>query len=371
MTALFLYGSLRHDPLLAVVLGGEALPEKVPASLADHAVHWAKDQGYPCLVSQLGGVAQGEVIPNPTALMQARMNYYEECFGYDVSRISLMDHSEALIYTPPYDLPAGAPWSLGDWQDSWGAISVEAAKEVMACFGVEAPELVGKRFPSIRARAASKLRAMTAKPAHKFTTDDVQITSQSRGYDQFFAVDDLKLRHRRFDGEMSQEIERAVFLMVDSVTVLPYDPVSDRVLLIEQFRSGPLVRGEKSPWSVEPIAGRIDAGETPEEAARRESMEEAGLSDLKLEKIAQYYPSPGAISEYLISYIGITNLANVTAGTAGVAEEGEDILRRIISFDDLMNMVTEGVAGNGPLVLSAYWLATNRDRLREAASRSA
>lgn len=371
MTALFLYGSLRHDPLLAVVLGDEALPDKVPASLADHAVHWAKNQGYPCLVSQSGGVAHGEVIPNPTALMQARMDYYEACFGYDVSSISLSDERAALIYIPPQELPAGPLWSLGEWQASWGAISVEAAKEVMACFGVEDPKSVGQRFPSIRARAASKLRARSTPSVHKYTTDDVQIISQTRGYDQFFAVDDLKLRHRRFDGEMSQEIERAVFLMVDSVTVLPYDPVSDRVLLIEQFRTGPLVRGEKSPWSVEPIAGRIDAGETPEEAARRESLEEAGLSDLTLEKIAQYYPSPGAISEYLISYIGITNLTNVTIGTAGLAEEGEDILRRILPFDELMKMMVEGAAGNGPLVLSAYWLAANRDRLRKAASRSA
>jgi nudix-type nucleoside diphosphatase (YffH/AdpP family) len=295
------------------------------------------------------------------------MDFYEACFAYDVQIISLTDGQSALIYIPPQELPAGAPWSLSDWQETWGPISVESAHEVMSAYGHETPQAVGARFPVVRARAASKLRAMEVPPAHKYTTNDVEVASQTRGYNHFFAVDDVKLTHRRFDGDMSTEIERAVFVMVDSVTVLPYDPVLDRVLLIEQFRCGPLVRGDASPWSIEPIAGRIDPGETPAQAAARESFEEAGLSDLKLEKIAQYYPSPGAITEYLFSYIGITDLANVEVGTGGVAEEGEDILRHLMSFDDLMDLVAKGEAGNGPLILSAYWLAQNRDRLRAQA----
>lgn len=367
MTALFLYGSLRHDPLLKVVLGTEVLPEKQPAKLVNYGVFWAKDASYPCLLSAENQVAQGEVIPNPTKHMQARMDFYEACFEYDVQSVILADGQEALIYMPPQAIEAGPAWSLADWQSQWGPISVEAAREVMSRFGLEDPKAVGSRFGVIRARAASKLRAQ-AQPATKgLSAQDVTITSQNRAYDQFFALDDVRLIHRRFDGSMSGEIERAVFVTVDSVTVLPYDPILDRVLLVEQFRTAPLIRGDASPWSVEPIAGRVDPGETPEMTAHRESLEEAGLTSLTLELIAEYYPSPGVLTEYLYSYIGLTDLANVKTGVAGLAEEGEDILRHVESFDALMKRVTLATGGNGPLLLSAFWLAQNRDRLRAQA----
>ena len=50
-------------------------------------------------------------------------------------------------------------------------------------------------------------------------------------------------------------------LVNDAVAVLPYDPVADAVLLIEQFRIGTML-DLRSPWSLEPIAGIIEAGET-------------------------------------------------------------------------------------------------------------
>ncbi|MBN8194773.1 ADP-ribose diphosphatase, partial [Bacillus sp. NTK074B] len=85
---------------------------------------------------------------------------------------------------------------------------------------------------------------------------------------RFFAVIEDRLRHRRFGGGMSETVLRAAFLMSDAVTVLPYDPVRDRVMVGEQFRAGPFARGDRNPWSIEAIAGRIDAGEAPETAAR-------------------------------------------------------------------------------------------------------
>ena len=53
--------------------------------------------------------------------------------------------------------------------------------------------------------------------------------------------------------------------------ILPYDPVHDKVLLIEQFRIGPFCRGDRAPWVYEPVAGMIEFGEKPEEAAKEKS----------------------------------------------------------------------------------------------------
>jgi len=51
-------------------------------------------------------------------------------------------------------------------------------------------------------------------------------------------------RHRRFDGEWSEEVTRDVYTIAEVVNVLPYDRKRDAVALIEQFRTCGLVWGE-------------------------------------------------------------------------------------------------------------------------------
>lgn len=192
---------------------------------------------------------------------------------------------------------------------------------------------------------------------------DVQIISQSVPYRDFFAVQETHLTYRRFDGTTSAVIKRAAFISGDAVTVLPYDPVRKRVLLIEQFRAGPLARGDAQPWSLEAIAGRIDAGETPEDAARREAQEEAGLTLGPMRQIAAYYPSPGAMNEYLYSFVALCDLPDGIAGIHGLASEAEDIRGHLVSLDHLMDLVTTGEVNNAPLILTAQWLAWSAQEL--------
>ncbi|MEB3774519.1 MAG: NUDIX hydrolase [Desulfurococcales archaeon] len=81
----------------------------------------------------------------------------------------------------------------------------------------------------------------------------------------------------------------------DSVAVLPVD--GDRVLLVKQYR--PAI-GE---WTLEAPAGTIKEGEAPEEAARRELAEEAGMDAGELVKVGEGYVSPGYSTEYMHLYI--------------------------------------------------------------------
>ena len=136
------------------------------------------------------------------------------------------------------------------------------------------------------------------------------------------------------------------------------------MLLIEQIRSGPLARGEARPWLIEAIAGRIDPGETPEQAARREAVEEAGLHLTTLLPVAEYYPSPGIMSEYLWSYLALSDLSGQQGGTFGLEAEGEDIRSHIVSFDQAMAWQREGRLANAPLILTLFWLQAERARLR-------
>ena len=139
---------------------------------------------------------------------------------------------------------------------------------------------------------------------------------------------------------------------------------SDRVMLIEQFRAATYLRGDPNPWSLEAIAGRQDGGETHEEAAHREALEETGLTLQDLHRVGGYYGSPGANTEYLTSYIGIADLPDGVEGVGGLASEAEDIRSMVVPFERLMAAVDSGEAENAPLILSALWLARLRPNLR-------
>ena len=65
----------------------------------------------------------------------------------------------------------------------------------------------------------------------------------------------------------------------------------NEVVLIKQFR--PSVE----ETLLEIPAGRIDSGETPEQAASRELEEETGLKPLSLRKLVEFYPTPGFVDE--------------------------------------------------------------------------
>lgn len=261
--------------------------------------------------------------------------------------------------------PAGDPvFDLGPG----GAVDEALSILVMQAYGRLAAARVRRRLGSLRVAAASRLRARSAAgKVLRQGTGEVSLSALDHAHAGFFGLDVLTLAHRRFDGAMSPEITREIFVSGDAVTVLPYDPARDRVLLVEQFRAGPLGRGDPMPWQLEAIAGRIDPGETPQDAARREAREEAGLELGRLEFVAEYYPSPGAVTEYIYSYVAICELPDGVAGVFGAEDEAEDIKGHLLSFDALMAAVAGGEVANAPMILTALWLQRERRRLRSGA----
>lgn len=211
------------------------------------------------------------------------------------------------------------------------------------------------------AEAATMVRAMEGEGGEGDPAPDVLVEERSHPWRGFFGLDVLTLRHRRHDGTMSAPLRREAFVSVDAASVLPYDIESDRVLVVEQLRIGPLARGSRHLWLIEAIAGRVDPGETPEETARREAREEAGLQLGPLLPVAGYYPSPGAVSEYIHSFVAPVSLAGVTGAVHGVTGEGEDIRTLVLSFDDAMARLRAGAIASAPLVVTLLWLDRARD----------
>jgi len=261
-----------------------------------------------------------------------------------------------------------APWQ-SEAHPGWGPILAAAAEEILDGDPAEPAAAINRRLPTILARAASRAMAMAAVPkpaASGLTLDDVTILERRRPYANFFAVEELTYAHRRFDGTMSEPVLRAVFMAADAVTVLPYDPVRDRVLLVEQVRASPIARGDHGAWILEPVAGRIEPGHTPEATAIKEAAEEAGLvlraEDLRL--VGDYYPSTGAFSEYVYSFIGLADLPDGAAGLGGLAEEGEDIRGHLMPRAELMRRIEANECPDAPLIISALWLDRNLASLR-------
>lgn len=378
MSALFFYGTLCHVPLLEAVLGvdGGALEHRLSAAvLPDHAVSWVRDQPYPMIEKAMGAMAHGVVLSSVTDDEEERLKYYEGAFSYHLSEITVRTRQGPMtglcFYPMSQDQVRGADWVLDDWVRGWGEMAVGAARDVMARRARYDAEAAASLRPFLMARhwarqMARRSAAPTTLRHHKAETD-VTVHGRAEGFRGFFELAEFQFDHERFDGTRSPKVTREAFLAFDAALVLPYDPVTDHILLIEQLRFGPLWRDDPQPWVFEPIAGLVDAGEDPADTARREAMEESGLRLGALEPMVQVYASPGYSTEFFHCFLGVVDLSEFTASRHGLASEHEDIRSHVMPFDTAMELVQSGEINAGPLIMMLYWLAAERSRLRALA----
>ncbi len=199
--------------------------------------------------------------------------------------------------------------------------------------------------------------------ALRFGADAVRVLKEERAFQGYFSVRRLTLQHRCFDGGWSDSLVREVFDRGDVVGVLPYDPETDSLVMLEQFRPGAM-RGSDSPWMLELVAGVIEAGESEEEVVHREAKEEADCELSELLPIARFYTTPGACSERVQLYCGRVTRAGIGA-VHGLACEGEDILVHSIPRIEALQLLTEDRIPNGLTLVALQWLALQGDSLRQ------
>lgn len=370
-TLLFFYGTLCHAPLLALVLGRAVGQGVQPARLPGYRATWVQDQPFPMIAEAPGAVAQGVLVSDLTEAEIDRLDYYEGGFAYDLHPVAVQTsegEASAQVYLPQPGLwTPGAAWDLAHWVRDHGALTLCAATEVMERYGKTPVSELRALFPFIRARAWARHLASVGVPQDLRcgrTKEDVEHLRDRPGYDGFFRIKAFDLRFRRFDGGWSDPVGREAFVAFDAALVLPYDPVTDQVLLIEQLRFGPIQRGDPFPWVLEPIAGLVDAGEDPADCARREALEEAGIQLADLHPMVRVYASPGYSTEFFHCFLGLCDLSGYATGVAGLASENEDIRSHVIPFDQAMTLVDNGEVNAGPLAMMILWLATRRTALR-------
>ncbi|WP_419209267.1 ADP-ribose diphosphatase [Photobacterium leiognathi subsp. mandapamensis] len=197
-----------------------------------------------------------------------------------------------------------------------------------------------------------------------FSMEDVEILAKETVYQGFFKMVKYRFRHKLFAGGWSGEISREMFERGHAAALLPYDPITDEVVLIEQFRVGAMAAGCE-PWQLEIVAGMIDLqDESAEDVVKREAVEEAGLTVAELEKVTRYLSSSGGCSEMLDIFVGTVD-STQAGGIHGLEEESEDIRVHVVSREQAYEWVESGKIENAASIIALQWLQLNYSRLQK------
>ena len=75
---------------------------------------------------------------------------------------------------------------------------------------------------------------------HQFSAEDVNLIEKTTRFQGFFQIEEYLVSHRLFNGGTSKVLSREIFERGDAVAVMPFDPVRQSVVVVEQFRTGAL-----------------------------------------------------------------------------------------------------------------------------------
>ena len=193
----------------------------------------------------------------------------------------------------------------------------------------------------------------------------VEILGEETVWDGRFPLQRVTFRKRRFDGGEGGVLTWELWRRGFAVAILPYDPWTDRVALIDQFRIAALAAGIE-PVVTECPAGLLDPGESDEATATRELEEETGLATDRLIRIGKYILTQGGCDETITLFAARVRLPEPgTVGHHGLAHEHEDIRLRVIAADEAIAMLDDNRIENATAALCLNWLARRRDGLRK------
>jgi ADP-ribose pyrophosphatase len=192
----------------------------------------------------------------------------------------------------------------------------------------------------------------------------LEVAADEVVYSGRFAMQRVRFTYERFDGSRSGTLVWELWRRGNGVVVLPYDPRTDRVALIEQFRL-PAVAAGLPPVQTEIPAGLLDAGEDPATAGARELREEAGLDPRAMAFIGRFLLMPGGCDEVVHFFCACVDLSAETRATHGLASENESTRVVVMPAEDAFAALAAGRLDGAPTALVLLWLQANRARLVE------
>lgn len=190
----------------------------------------------------------------------------------------------------------------------------------------------------------------------------LEVIAREPCFNGFLRLVRYRLRHSLYRGGWGQVLDRERIEYLNATAAILYDPLRDRIVMVEQFRIGALEQGRWA-WTLEPVGGILKPGEDAREVVRREAMEEAGCEVLELESIGAYHVSPGTAADRVRLFCGRVD-AGRAGGVHGLASEGEDTRAVVIDAAQATSELFAGRFDTSTAIIAVQWLAMNRDRLR-------
>ena len=184
-----------------------------------------------------------------------------------------------------------------------------------------------------------------------------KIINKKNIHNGFFKMNEITLKYKKYDGSWSNEVKREIFGGAEVSAVLPYDPKNKRIVLIQQFRPGTILRNTKH-YLDEIVAGIVDKNENPENAAKRECFEETGCKIKKIIPIQGYFPAPGSSQSFYHLFIGEVDSPN-NIYIKGLETENEDILVKSYGYEEVKKKLKNGEILNGLTLVALQWFFLN------------
>ncbi len=206
------------------------------------------------------------------------------------------------------------------------------------------------------------------RPAPLPAYPDLIVESDETVWNGRFPLQRIRFRQRRFDGAMNAPRTWELWRRGRAAAVLPYDPIADVVVLIEQFRLPALAAG-LDPVMVEVVAGLCDPGEDIATTLARETEEELGVPTRRILPIGDFLLTPGGCDEHVSLHVAELTAppcdADGLVGLTGLESEAEDIRVRVWPATRAIDAALEGQMPNSVTAIALLWLAAKRPMLRD------
>lgn len=179
-----------------------------------------------------------------------------------------------------------------------------------------------------------------------------KILTEKNIHQSFFKVRQFELVIEYFEGGFSPPLVRECLGSGGFVVAaLPFDPVTKKIFLVEQFRIGALTAGF-SPWHLEVVAGFMDKNnEDKETAIQRELLEEIGTSAQQLFYQQSFLVSPGGSSGQTHLFFAQVDSNKIKQFT-GLKNEGEDIKVHSLDYQTVFDWLKNKQLKNSLLILA-------------------
>jgi ADP-ribose pyrophosphatase len=199
----------------------------------------------------------------------------------------------------------------------------------------------------------SKRRELADLPADAFLSRPQMLAKAYRDYHRY----NVTLQDK--DGPVVQE--RDVLIAGKVIVVIPIDVVRQEIVLIRQFRLPAHLANGRGDL-VEFVAGRVEAGESLMEAARRECKEEIGVEPGKVVELFAFLSTPGVTDEEITIFLAAVDAVTVHEGPL-TTPDGERLFVQRVSIDAAVSALDRHTMRGSPMIIGLQWLALNRESI--------